>query len=302
MLREEMSVHCFSHQAMGTMFEAMIAGCEASYARGAAQAAFAEVDRLERLFSRFDATSEVSQINRLQLGESRRVGVETYECLTIAEKIRIETGGAFDVNFRSGQKFATEKKRGKAVCLVLSSSQGFSVAVGEDGPGLVAPATKLDLDLGGIGKGFALDKAAEVFAAWEVDRFLVHAGTSTALACGDAPGLSSLERGWPVGAGAGYLPDKSASRLLLLNRALSGSGSEVKGCHIIDPRRGEPASQFLAVWVSHPRAAEADALSTAFMAMTLEEIERYCRVNPRVWASVVTPDEHRHFFNQEILV
>ena len=67
------SVHRFAHEAMGTIFEVLIAGQEAGYAAQAAEAVFREIDRLEGLFSRFNATSEIGQINRLRADESLRI-------------------------------------------------------------------------------------------------------------------------------------------------------------------------------------------------------------------------------------
>jgi len=293
------AVHGFAHPAMGTTFEAMIAGCDLNYASQAAQAFFAEVDRLESLLSRFNASSEISQINRLQPGNSMRIGIETYECLTIADEVRRETAGAFDINFRALQKSTGESIK-KGIGIILSSSGGFSLAIepGETRRG----KTCLDLDLGGIGKGYTLDRAAHVFLDWDIDRSLLHSGTSTALARGDAPGLDPGEKGWPVGAGTVSGLARPQSRLFLKDRALSGSGTEVKGQHIIDPRTGCPADRHLAAWVSHPRAAVADALSTAFMAMTLEEIERYCDLHPEVWALIFTNDRAYRVLNEEIFV
>jgi thiamine biosynthesis lipoprotein len=68
---------------------------------------------------------------------------------------------------------------------------------------------------------------------------------------------------------------------------LSGSGTEVKGTHILDPRTGEPAEEHLAVWVSHPSATVADALSTAFMVMSPDEVTAYTGNDTDVWALVV---------------
>lgn len=289
---EKPAVHRFAHAAMGTTFEVMVTGCTMRYASQAAQAVFAEVDRLENLFNRFNASSEISQINRLKPGQSIRIGLETYACLTIAEEVCQKTARAFDANYR-----CTAKSRGRGVSAIpgmaLSSSDGFSISLETQKAESVSAG--LDLDLGGIGKGYALDRAVEVLSEWSIDRFLLHAGTSTAFASGDAPSLGPDEQGWPVGAGM----DR---RLFLKNRALSGSGTAVKGQHILDPRTGRPADRHLAVWVSHPSAARADALSTGFMAMSLEEIARHCHLHREVWASVLSPDRTGHVFNREILV
>ena len=287
-------VHRFSHQAMGSFFEVTIAGDEGSYAGQAAQAAFNEIDRLERLFSRFDPTSEISRIGRLRPGESLLIGVETFECLSVAERVRAETNGAFDINVRSAMKYGgselnsqTHTEFQEEIRYVSANSfelattgQGFEVRLGERAGG---PWRPMDLDLGAIGKGYALDKALAVLADWSIVNALIHGGTSTAVAVGNAP----EKQGWPVGVGGGWPCQEAPREILLTGRALSGSGTEVKGQHIVDPRTGTPARGHAAAWALHPAAASADALSTAFMVMDTAEVEDYCRRHSDVWALVV---------------
>jgi hypothetical protein len=98
--RHDLSVHRFAHEAMTTVFEIFIAGKPKEYARQAARAAFDEIDRVERLFSRFDPSSEISRASRLRPGERMMVGVETVECLATAARVQAETAGAFDINYR----------------------------------------------------------------------------------------------------------------------------------------------------------------------------------------------------------
>jgi thiamine biosynthesis lipoprotein len=286
-------VHRFAHEAMGTIFEVLIAGQEPSYAAQAAEAAFREVDRLEGLFSRFNATSEIAQIGRLRQGQSLRICPDTFECLGIAERIQRETAGAFDINFRR-----PEGPSERPDYELIEAESGFGIQIR---PSFLARAAAgLDLDLGAIGKGFALDKAASILSDWSVDRFLIHGGTSSALALGDAPGLGQGEEGWPVGVGGTWEFPHVPKRVLLSGRALGGSGTEVKGRHIRDPRTGRPAEGHLAAWVSHPSAAVSDALSTAFMSMSGKEARRYCNRNTDVWVLLVTPKKKPLLFNSDI--
>jgi thiamine biosynthesis lipoprotein len=279
---------------MGTIFEVLIAGQESGYARQAAQAVFLEVDRLEALFSRFNATSEIGQINRLRAGESLKIGWDTFVCLRVAERIQRETAGAFDINFRR-----PEGPSERPDFELTEGEQGFGVRLR---PGFLGrSASGLDLDLGAIGKGFALDRAAAVLADWSVERFLIHGGTSTAVAAGDGPELGRGEVGWPVGVGGTWPLAALPKRVLLKGRALSGSGTEVKGRHIRDPRTGKPAEGHLAAWVSHPSAAVSDALSTAFMSMSSKEVRRYCERHPEVWTLLITPKKKPLLFNRETL-
>jgi thiamine biosynthesis lipoprotein len=287
-------VHRFAHEAMGTIFEVLIAGQEITYAVQVSQAVFREIDRLETLFSRFNATSEIGQINRLRADESLRISLDSFECLRIAERIQRETAGAFDVNFRRAGR-SSERPEFE----LTAADSGFQVRLRQGFLGR-SPAG-LDLDLGAVGKGYALDMAASILAEWSVERFLIHGGTSTALAAGDAPGLDQGEAGWPVGVGGAWEFPEVPKRVLLKGRALSGSGTEVKGRHIRDPRTGRPTEGHLAAWVSHPSAAVSDALSTAFMAMSTKEARRYCEQHSDVWALLITPKKKGLLFNREIL-
>ncbi|MFQ6069222.1 MAG: FAD:protein FMN transferase [Candidatus Aminicenantales bacterium] len=302
MRKKEVRVLRFSHFSMATTFELLTPGGDEEYARQVSQAVFAEVDRLERLFNRFDPCSEIGQINLLKPGQSLMIGVETYECLKTALSIWSETRGAFDISFASLLTYKEEKdkalpvdKAGSLQSIELSRTwRGFRLKYSprfkkEEGQGAC-------IDLGGIGKGFALDRAAEIVSDWGLERALLHAGTSTALALGSPAHNSSEREGWMVGVGGKWKIKKMKKEFLLKDRALSGSGTEVKGSHIFDPRKGETASGHLAAWASHPSAAVSDALSTAFMAMSTEEVRAFCCEHPEVWAMVIIDPERFEVF------
>ncbi len=292
------SVHRFAHEAMATTFEAFIAGKEKAYAGQAARAAFEEIDRLERLFSRFDPSSEMSRIGRLEPGASLRVGIETAEVLGLAAFVQSETGGAFDINYLGPGRNAGVRTRPRPLAALLrvgTDGHGFEVTRRRPRGRTAAPA--LDLDLGAVGKGYALDAALTALRDWEVGNVLLHAGTSTALAAGPGPAGARQGRGWPVGAGSSPGGTSGPGRVHLLDRSLSGSGTEVKGAHIVDPRTGRPAGGHAAAWASHPSAAASDALSTAFMVMSTAEVAGFCGRHPGVWALVKTGPETCRIFN-----
>ena len=296
MAQDLLAVYRFTHHAMATLFEVMVGGCEEEYSGQVARAVFGEIDRIERLFNRFDPSSEISRINRLEPGQKLAIGVETFECLALAEEVRRATGGAFDINAR-----ALVKHKGRetppSFDLVRTSGGGFEAVLPAQEAGRL---DLLNLDLGGIGKGYALDRVLDVLADWSVENALVHGGTSTAIAIGTAPGACDPKKGWPIGVGGGWPCPGVPESFRLLGRALSSSGTEVKGKHLFDPRTGLAAGGHLAAWASHPAAAAADALSTAFMVMTTEEVAAYCGRHPEVWALVVKDYGDCRVFNAAV--
>ncbi len=294
----EKKTFSFSHQAMGTFFEVFVAGQAEDYSRSAADAFFREIDRLEGFFSRFDDRSEISRINRLKPGEILPIGLETYECLKLSFELMVETGGAFNINFRAVKQVAEIMGKGTGTAAeekkVESYLALFPLELIEQGGNYAAirldvAGAELDLDPGAIGKGYALEKASSIFSLWGIEDFLVSAGGSTVYACGSEP--------WPVSVGGGF-DFFQPGKIYLKERALSGSGHEVKGEHIFDPRKKCQKSRHLAAWVSHPSPAVADALSTAFMAMGLEEISKYTESHPEVWALVLTRNKKSHRFKE----
>ncbi len=297
---EKLLIHRFAHEAMATTFEIFIAGKEEAYAGQAARAAFEEVDRLERLFSRFDPSSEISRIGRLEPGGSMLVGIETAEVLGLAAFVQSETSGAFDVNYLGRGRTAGRRRESRpgplpALLGVGTDGHGFEVTRLRAEGGVSAAA--IELDLGAVGKGYALDAALSMLRIWDVGNVLLHAGTSTALAAGPGPARDGQGRGWPVGAGSTAGITSGPGRVILRNRALSGSGTEVKGAHIIDPRTGRPAGGHAAAWASHPSAAASDALSTAFMVMSTAEVAAFCGRHPVVWALVKLGPKTCRIFN-----
>jgi thiamine biosynthesis lipoprotein len=298
----------FAHFSMGTTFEILLAGKDENFGRQVSQAVFAEVDRIERLFNRFDPCSEIGQINSLRPEQSLRIGVETYECLKTAIWVHTQTHGAFDVyvgSFLKDKGEAVPECTGSRMNImdrleISRISQGFMVRIRP-----VEQETKthtLSLDLGGIGKGYALDRIPDILFDWDIYRALVHGGTSTALAIGAPPEDGDKKKGWPVGIGGDWKCPQAPRVFSLKDRALSGSGTEVKGKHILDPRSGKPAKGHLAAWVSHPSAAVADALSTAFMVMSTEEVRDFCESYPDVWALVVIDSQRCEVFNPDMAI
>ena len=258
----------FSHEAMNTVFEVCAVHADPQYAAQAAQAAFALVDRLEGELSRFRPNSDISRINHLTIGESSRVGEAALECLLIARHLYDLTDGAFDVAIGTG------------LSSLEIDAEDFLIR---------AAAGGVRVDLGGIGKGYAVDLMAELLEDWGLERAFVHAGFSSALALESPAGCD----GWPLTLSDPGERSRVLARLSMRQTALSASGVR-KGDHILDPRTRAPVRGQLAAWVAVPRpaaapagpglrlapAAVADALTTAFMVLRVDESAALCARSP----------------------
>jgi len=282
----------FSHEAMATTFEVFILHEDGHYAQQAAQAAFDKLDELEQELSRYVENSDISRINNLAAGQSAKVGPDTFECLQISRRIFAETNGAFDITVGylmscwlnpdttlrvpSKEELNLARQRTGMNHLQLDES-GYTVQLLRD---------DVQIDLGGIGKGYAIDKMAELLRDWSIDVALIHGGYSTALGIGAPKG----KQGWPVTLSNPRNRRQTLAGLSLRNQALSGSGLQ-KGRHIIDPRKQEPVEGSSAAWACACDAATADALSTAFMVMSPDEINQYCSRHPDVLAMVILDEK-----------
>jgi thiamine biosynthesis lipoprotein len=272
-------VRRFSHEAMATVFEVHAAHSDARYAAQAAQAAFDLADGLERELSRFLPNSDIGRVNHLSAGEQTRVSPSTMECLVIARHVFDLTGGAFDVSIGTGLP---------------------SLELDPDDFLVGATTSGVRIDLGGVGKGFAVDLMAELLEEWGLEQALVHGGFSSVLALEAPAGLD----GWPLTLSDPGAPSRVLARLSVRQTALGASGLR-KGDHIVDPRSGKPARGRRAAWVAVPRlegagaeaqtgarprvaaAAVADALTTAFMLMSPAEVEALCDRSPGLEAWIV---------------
>jgi thiamine biosynthesis lipoprotein len=269
-------VHLFTHHAMATFFQVRLATEEQNYAAQAARVAYDLLDHLEGLLSRFRENSEISQIAGLLPGEKLRLAEPTFCCLETAREMEAATAGAFSVTAAALRTQETPPQWSL-------SREDFSIR---------CDAGRLELDLGAIGKGFALDRMAQELADWDCSSFLLSAGGSSVLVGAPPPG----KPGWSVG-----LSDDVASRRFWLRQcSLSGSGIAVKGEHIVDPRSGESARERSRAWALAPTAAQSDALSTACMVLNEKEIAERLRDRTEWLAFIWQDGEWRHYGAREL--
>jgi thiamine biosynthesis lipoprotein len=151
---------------------------------------------------------------------------------------------------------------------------GYQLLDIDPAAGTVTPrADNMQIDPGAIGKGYALDQASAMLRDQHgITNALLNSGSSTVLGMGSMPDSD----GWLVRAGA---PEPFALR----DEAVSGTGFQIKGAHVIDPRSGRLVdTRRIIRWAIAPNATLADALSTAFMVMNRREITAFCRQYPEV--------------------
>jgi len=239
-------IHVFNHAAMATHIQVRLAIEDKKYAAQVAQTAFDLIDKLEARLTRFRVTSEISQIATLAPGETLRLSEDAFDCLKIAQRMGRATKNAFSI---SAAALQTQPQHPEWTLLNYA---------------IRCDSGRMQFDLGAIGKGFALDRVAELLPEWDCPCFLLVAGGSSIVAGEPPPDMP----GWSCGLG----DDHSTQRYWLKNVSLSGSGVAVKGQHILDPRTGQPAQRKNRTWALCDTGAESDALSTACMVLAENEI------------------------------
>jgi len=199
--------------------------------------------------SRFRVDSDIARVAHLAPGETMRLSEPAFACLQVAKRMEEATHSAFCPT-PSALKTQTSIPQWD----LLPDEQSILCING-----------RLEFDLCAIGKGFALDRQAELLRHWDCPSFLLVAGGSSILAGDPPPGAP----GWSCGLGE----DNASQRFFLTHASLSGSGLAVKGAHIFDPRTGGTAIRQSRAWVLADTGAESDALSTACMVLTEPELE-----------------------------
>ena len=256
------------------------------------------VHELEQLMTVYRDDSEMSRVNREARKQPAVADTRLFQLLQTCVELADQTGSAFDATSgplialwretRDDNRIPTEAEI--AECL---ERVGMShIELETDAETVQFDRPDVELNLGGIGKGFALDRMAEQLVDNELGEFLLHGGRSSVLARGD----HNSTGGWPVGIGNPLFTDRRLGTLLLQDQALSTSGSNIqyfrhKGQrygHILDPRTGWPVEGQLSVTVVAESAAVADALSTAFFVLGVEKAAACCHHLPGVGA-ILTP-------------
>jgi thiamine biosynthesis lipoprotein len=262
----------FVSRQMGTLFQVVVYAPDAATAQPAVAAAWGRVAELNRLFSDYDPDSELQRLCRAPVGTAVAVSAELFAVLQHSQQLAADSDGAFDVTLGPAVRLWREARRSRQ----LPSAAARAAALQASGHGklalnalartatLLAPG--MQLDLGGIAKGYAADAALAVLARHGFGRAMVAA--SGDLALGDAPPGSP---GWRIEI-APFGPAAAEPLVLTLaNAAVSTSGDAEQGLdfagtrysHILDPVTGLGLTAPVAVTVVTRHATQSDALATA---------------------------------------
>ncbi|MGF1580304.1 MAG: FAD:protein FMN transferase [Gemmataceae bacterium] len=292
--RPEFSLLNFSRRAMATEFEFRVPVGIGVPPVEAMEEALDEVDRLETQMTVYRDNSELVAINQRAFFESVKIEPGLFELLQLSAKISRDTNGAFDIStgaltkawgfFRRagrvpsrGEQLAVLKKVGMRYVAFDATAQ--TIRFRREG---------LELNLGSIGKGYALDRATSILRdVWQVPHALLHGGHSSVYGLGSEPGTL---KGWQVGLRHPWKPEQRLGFVRLRNRGMGTSAATFQHLehngrklgHVIDPRTGWPAEGLASATAIAPTAALADALATAFFIMGVEKTREYIAKHPDV--------------------
>jgi thiamine biosynthesis lipoprotein len=298
---EECLLLRFQRRAMATIFEVALPAGHSPAPWEAAEAALDAIDSLEAQLTVYREDSEVSRINATAATEAIEVESRLFDLLVRCVQWGLASGGAFDIACgalikawgfyrRMGRVPSAEERIHAMQCsglrhLVLDPERRL-IRFRRQG---------LELNLGSVGKGYALDQAGECLRRdWGITQALLHGGGSSILALGTSP---ACERGWPIRLRHPHDPHCHLGTVYLRDAALGVSATtfqyfEYRGQrlgHVLDPRCGWPARGVACATAIAPTAAQADALSTAAFVLGPAGAERLTRLYPEV-TLVVLPE------------
>jgi thiamine biosynthesis lipoprotein len=287
-----------SADAMGSTYSIALYGYDRVAMEAAADAAFDEVRRLDERLSNYQTSSEWSEVNRNAALEPVKVSPELFELIAACIEYSRQSDGAFDITvgplmkvwgFYKGSGHLPHKPEIAAALAKVGYRHLHLDAAAQT---VRFDRTGVEMDPGGIGKGYAVDRMVEVLRRSGVGIALVAASGSSIYGMGAPP---DEPRGWPVKIKDPWDNRKTLAEVWLKDGSLSTSGSYEKFfraegriyAHIMDPRTGYPAQGSVSVSVTAPRTVDSEAWAKPYF------------VNGRQWAVKHRPKDFRVFFCED---
>lgn len=257
-----------------------------------------EIERLDAQLSAYRSDSELSGINARAASEPVRVSVEMFSLMQTCARFREQTEGAFDITIGPlmrcwGFVGGSRKAPDSADLATVRGLVGMQrVVLNEENRTVSFDREGVRLDLGAIGKGYAVQKAARILKEAGVQSALIHGGTSSVYAIGTPPDAPT----WKVAIRHPAKPDKILEVADLRDSSLSVSAAHGKSFtmhsveygHVIDPRTGAPSQNAILAAVIGPDATQGDALSTALLVLGKEWLPKLIEANRRMKGLVAT--------------
>jgi len=289
-----------TRRAMACEFETQYHAADVAVADAVLEG-FDLIERLEDQMTIYRDHSELIEINLHAATVPVEVEPKLFSLLQIAERLFHETERAFDISstplsrawgfFRRERKIPSENELQEALGRVgfekvLLDAKRRTVRFRQPG---------MELNLNSIGKGYALDRAAELMDTQGAADYLLHGGRSSVVSRGC--NRADPDHGWTLGLCHPKHAGQRLAEFYLHDRALATAGGATQ-CfthngrhysHLIDPRTGWPAEGVATATVLAPTAAEADALATAFFVMGPKAVGEYCADHSEIAAVLVCP-------------
>jgi FAD:protein FMN transferase len=281
--------------AMGTVYEIAVYDESAEHASQAIDKAFAEIVRLDNMLSNFKPESDLSRLNRDGHFHAEKVPADLYRVIEESVKYSKVSRGKFDITVAPLVDLWKAALRGDRVP-AQEEQEKLRACVGYEKIELIPPdkvefhSPCMRIDVGSIGKGYAVDRAVGILRANGIKNALVDAGQSSIYGMGSPPGLSA----WEV-----HLRDPSnrVDPTVMLNEnsvstseqtppSLLGNGT---AGHIIDPENGKPLETKYALSIVAKTGTASDALSTTLLLVGPERgklIVKQLRDAAAIWVAV----------------
>lgn len=282
---------------MGSAYSVAVYGDDRTRMEEAVDAAFEEVRRLDQMLSNYKPESELSEVNRLAAAKPVAVTPELFSLLSACLEYSRESEGAFDITVGPLMKVwgfyrGTGRLPHRAEIRGALEQVGYRNMVLDAANRTVRFAREgVELDPGGIGKGYAVDRMIDVLKQYGIRTALVSASGSSIYGLGKPPG----EKGWRVEIRDPKDENQSVAEVYLKDESMSTSGNYEKFfraegriySHVMDPRTGWPAQGVLSVSVIAPRTLDSEAWTKPLF------------VNGRAWAAKHKPAGLRAFFCED---
>jgi len=279
-LRIESSV-----DAMGSTFTIVVHAEDRNLLQAAVDLSFEEVRRLDNLLSNYKPRSEWSKINREAAQGPVRVSPELFSLLAACVEYSRQSQGAFDITVGPlvrtwGFYKGSGRLPHRAEIRSAMTKVGYRLLVLNAEDSTVRFARPgMEIDPGGIGKGYAVDRVVEILRARGIRSAMVSAGGSSIYGLGAPPG----EKGWKVELRHPQQPSRHVGEVLLNNLSMSTSGTSEKFfvsggrlySHIFDPRTGHPAQGMLSVSVTAPRTIDSEAWTKPMFILGRQKAKRH---------------------------